>query len=111
MQQKFRDNMERASLSGERARRASEQSRRASYDFYASERAARSRSLRLARARARQNFALWGIPSETEFPVETVEFLSDVWVEYANGRCSIRKVIAEYNKHGFHGLKSGINKG
>merc|ERR1719276_717398 len=33
--------------------------------------------------------------------VETVEFLSDVWVEYVNGRCSIRKVIAEYNKHGF----------
>jgi hypothetical protein len=63
------------------------------------------------RASARQNFALWGIPSKTEFPVETVEFLSDVWVEYANGRCSIRKVIAEYNKHGFHGLKSGINKG
>ena len=42
--------------------------------------------------------------------VETVEFLSDVWVEYVNGRCSIRKVIAEYNKHGFHGLKTGINK-
>jgi hypothetical protein len=34
--------------------------------------------------------------------VETVEFLSDVWVDYVNGRCSIRKVIAEYNKHGFH---------
>jgi len=36
--------------------------------------------------------------------VETAEFLSDVWVEYVNGKCSIRKVISEYNKHGFHGM-------
>ena len=30
-----------------------------------------------------------------------MEFLSDIWFEYINGRCSIRKVIDEYKKHGF----------
>ncbi|CAG5079281.1 Oidioi.mRNA.OKI2018_I69.PAR.g9215.t1.cds [Oikopleura dioica] len=33
--------------------------------------------------------------------IETAEFLSEIWVEYINGRCSIHKVIEEYNKHGF----------
>ena len=57
MQQKFRDNMERASFSGERARRASEQSRRASYDFYASERA-RARISEFSGERASELLAL-----------------------------------------------------
>ena len=39
--------------------------------------------------------------------VETTEFLSSIWVEYLEGKCSIRKVIAEYRKNGFQGnLKS-----
>jgi len=33
--------------------------------------------------------------------VETAEFLSEVWHEYINGKCSIKKVIDEYNKQGF----------
>jgi hypothetical protein len=33
--------------------------------------------------------------------VETTEFLTDVWLDYVQGRCSIRKVIEEYQKHGF----------
>ncbi|CAG5082336.1 Oidioi.mRNA.OKI2018_I69.PAR.g10099.t1.cds [Oikopleura dioica] len=33
--------------------------------------------------------------------VETTEFLSDVWVDYLEGRCPIRRVIEEYKKHGF----------
>jgi hypothetical protein len=33
--------------------------------------------------------------------VETTEFLSEMWHEYINGKCSIKKVIDEYNKHGF----------
>ena len=36
--------------------------------------------------------------------IETQEFLSDVWVEYLEGRCPIRRVIEEYKKHGFQGL-------
>jgi len=33
--------------------------------------------------------------------IETTEFLSSIWVEYFEGKCSIRKVIAEYHKNGF----------
>jgi len=33
--------------------------------------------------------------------VETTEFLTGVWIDYVEGRCSIYKVIEEYQKHGF----------
>lgn len=36
--------------------------------------------------------------------IETTEFLSSIWLEYLDGKCSIRKVIAEYRKNGFQGI-------
>ncbi|CAG5079285.1 Oidioi.mRNA.OKI2018_I69.PAR.g9216.t1.cds [Oikopleura dioica] len=32
---------------------------------------------------------------------ETCQFLSDIWLDYLEGRCSIHKVIDEYKKYGF----------
>ena len=33
--------------------------------------------------------------------METMEFLSSVWLDYLQGKTSIDSVIAEYRKHGF----------
>ena len=33
--------------------------------------------------------------------METMEFLSSVWLDYLQGKTSIEAVIAEYRKHGF----------
>ena len=35
--------------------------------------------------------------------VETCEFLSEIWLDYLEGRCSIHRVIEKYKKYGFQG--------